>query len=310
MNVQAKTQTDTTYAMVRSYYDTRMSDLGKKTFHYASRMYLWTKEQKYKTELDALRDTYIGQTPDAWKQSINHTVTSYTPKHTNIVKKAFFLQKYPQLKIYTLPLFKFLFANSLYHINIRDAVEQTTNITQVKKLTEQLLADGEAIRWLATPAINLYYTYHHYMDTLLEVPLEQLWHHIQQSDCSTQHNRRQYIYAVTHCIIGESVFYSQHIHSSKLPLLSEMFASVTSIIEKNFFDISLDQKFEYLVCAKLLNVTSPLEEMINNEAATSLSPVGDYLVDTHNTHACIKQDNIYRSEHRNVLYLMSHTNRA
>lgn len=79
------------------------------------------------------------------------------------------------------------------------------------------------------------------------------------------------------------------------------------IILKNYFSISLDNKFEFLVCAKMLNYKSVVEKTILGEADRSLSLVGNFLVSKLNDSRGILGQNLLDAEHRNALYIMANT---
>ena len=76
------------------------------------------------------------------------------------------------------------------------------------------------------------------------------------------------------------------------------------IIKDSYFRISLDMKFEFIVCCQILDYKSELEGIIEGEAERSLSSSGNFLVDTHNAWIHGFGHKFARSEHRNVLYLM------
>ena len=77
----------------------------------------------------------------------------------------------------------------------------------------------------------------------------------------------------------------------------------------NYFNLSLDNKLEFLICCKLIEYNSFLEEIIAQEAEKSFSPIGNFLVDRLNGYG-IKASgkDFFSSEHRNVLYLLSKLN--
>ena len=87
-----------------------------------------------------------------------------------------------------------------------------------------------------------------------------------------------------------------------------MLHAAESIIRDNFRKISLDNKFEFLVCAKICGYISGIEELILSEASHSLAPDGNFLIDTENETATPDGGNDFvGAEHRNVLYIMSQT---
>lgn len=77
------------------------------------------------------------------------------------------------------------------------------------------------------------------------------------------------------------------------------------IIKKRYFEINIDNKVEFLVCARILDYKTDLSEIIYSECVNSLSDLGNYLIDRHNTYKDVKSKNSFiQSEHRNVLFLM------
>lgn len=79
------------------------------------------------------------------------------------------------------------------------------------------------------------------------------------------------------------------------------------IIAKNYFDLSLDHKLEFLVCAKLLNFKTYLDPIITQEALHSLSPHGNYLIDTLNMNKKSFDPGMDYAEHLSVLFILSQT---
>lgn len=56
-------------------------------FHFLSRMYLWTKEVKYKLLVLDLKYSYIGDTKKASTQKIAQCLTSYQPLYIRYFDK-------------------------------------------------------------------------------------------------------------------------------------------------------------------------------------------------------------------------------
>jgi hypothetical protein len=84
-----------------------------------------------------------------------------------------------------------------------------------------------------------------------------------------------------------------------------MIAELEQLIADHFDNINLDNKCEFLVCAKLVGQRSKLERRIVAEANASLSPDGIFLIDRHNHNPQPDNVSIDKSEHRNVLFLMA-----
>jgi hypothetical protein len=76
-------------------------------------------------------------------------------------------------------------------------------------------------------------------------------------------------------------------------------AQIDEIIEKKYDSVSLDMKFEFLVCAKMVGYVARLEEKIREEAKANLD---GYVRDPA---AAERLNTLSGAEHRNVLYIMS-----
>jgi len=83
-----------------------------------------------------------------------------------------------------------------------------------------------------------------------------------------------------------------------------MLEQLNSLIQKNYDSISLDNKFEFLVCARICRYASSEEQRIYDEATVSLNSEG-FIVDTHNKSINPIKQSFMMSEHRNVLFIMS-----
>ena len=117
------------------------------------------------------------------------------------------------------------------------------------------------------------------------------------------------IYYYTHMIIGASKFYSEEILEETLPLYFEALNRVEEIISQNYTKCNIDQKAEFMVCARLCGFESYLEPIIRSELANSYSPHGTFLVNTYNIH----KDKVFKqtletAEHSNVLAIMAFGN--
>ena len=114
-----------------------------------------------------------------------------------------------------------------------------------------------------------------------------------------------YIYLYTHCVIGESHFYAHAIPERYLPVYRQMLDELETVIEKRFTEINLDNKFEFLVCCRLVGKESSLTRRIDDEAHKSISTEGNFIVDRHNTNPQSANTTLALSEHRNALYIMA-----
>ncbi len=84
----------------------------------------------------------------------------------------------------------------------------------------------------------------------------------------------------------------------------KMCKEAEGIIRKNYFDIPLKIKLEFSVCSSLLNIFSPLNDIILNEADHSLSPIGNFIIDRFSAEADHSiAGSAISASHLNTLYL-------
>lgn len=297
-----------TATLVENYFEKSYSFLREERFHYSSRMFLWTKSSLHRKRLLELRDEYLGKSDDELSNNLKKFLL---PKKIDekkrlrqFLRKPYF-EKYPQLTAYNKLLFKTLFAETLYGKDLRPMITKHLKKDTFLKLKSKLEKDKPAIAALSTFAVNFIYNLAHYLkDTcptnptlFLDIAKENY-----MGDLAECFDLK--LYLLTHAIIGESRFYSRKISQHK-KIYMEMIRLCEKIIVENYFAISLDNKFEFLVCAKLLDYKPALERIILAEADRSLSPIGNFLVDRLNDSKEISSQNILDTEHRNVLFVMA-----
>ncbi len=305
-----------TTELVREYYDANIDRLIDKDFHYCSRMYLWTGEQEYKQVLDELQQDYIGLDGASTKKIVESIIIprkgSYTTPDAN---RQEYFSKYPKLRSYNSILFKVLFAETIYGRDIRPIVRKLVPDQEFIGLYNALRNDKRAVMVLSTHAINYFYNLAHYFsgikgcEDLINLDPDYYLQLAQGYDqdmdgIGIDRVRKYQVYLLTHAVIGASKFYSRRVTGS---VYVEMMRLGEQVIEESYTKVSLDNKLEYLVCAKLCGYKSSLETLILGEAAASLSYTGNFIIDTLNeTRTSMStSNNICTSEHRNVLYLMA-----
>ncbi|MBA3678917.1 ATP-grasp domain-containing protein, partial [Candidatus Saccharibacteria bacterium] len=306
-----------TQDLVRDYYDTNFAFLEGKQFHYASRMYLWTGDVRMKNELEVLREEYIGVDHDQLKQKFQTILKKGAgDRPQNIAMRKKYFAKYNMLRKYNSILFKVLFAETIYQEDIRPVVKELISDDQFLELFSTLKKDKDAIRVLSTHAINFFYNLNFYfnsskklsvkttIDPAYYLSLVKTFHGtVDGKKISQDQELKLKLYLLTHAIIGASNFYS---HPAKGFCYKQMIHLAEELIQENYFQITLDNKVEFLVCAALCGEVSSLRSLIEEEAKVSLSTVGNFLVDKINLSSDGKVKNkLSQAEHRNVLYLMS-----
>ena len=113
------------------------------------------------------------------------------------------------------------------------------------------------------------------------------------------------IYLYTHCIIGESNFYTRTVDPRSMNVFTIMLQELEAVISQQFESINLDNKLEFLVCCRICDYQTQLYERIMQECVASISEEGTFLVDRLNTNGQADRSSFEKSEHRNVLFIMS-----
>jgi hypothetical protein len=200
----------------------------------------------------------------------------------------------------------------VYCINAREKVYELVDQNELRELADALLEDAEALCTLSTYAVNFLYLYSRNLldDDELFDPQLFIEKVAPLYDLTNYSQVQLYIYLYTHCILGETLFYARPIPARHRETYHAMIQELTDLMTERFEDINLDNKFEYLVCSKLVGVKSPLTRKIEDEAERSVSPDGQFLIDQHNNHPQVAKMSFELSEHRNVLYILSHLERS
>lgn len=298
------------YALIKKCYQENSHYLFDTRFHYASRTFLYLDDKNSEKELLKLKDSYLGSN-DAATDTILARIfatRSFDPNEWELRRPLF--KKYDLLEPYTKIFFKVLFADAIYHQNIRPLAVKYLDYKSVLDIKTILEKNEKDMAALSTYAINFIYCSENYLfkekrssgyinpEKYYDIALNAYSGKLQ-----SKYNLR--IYFLTHCILGESRFYSRKITRYKSTYI-KMIKLAEEIIGNNYFDIDLDNKLEFLVCARILGYNSNLDSIINSEAQNSLSSCANYLVDKYNKNACMRNKTDLRSaEHRNVLYLMA-----
>lgn len=292
----------------RYYLDNKHLLSEDKLFHFATRMHAWRGDPETALLLDNSR-SYITPSSTPLQSLIQSIVnTPQTGRRNAHELRQPFFDKYPLLYGAHLALFRVRHLEAVYGVDARQALFAAISETDLIDLRDALQRDGEALRALSTFAVNYCYLLERVIrqdDTSLDV--ERFYDVAQGYDTSNIVHIQLLIYLYTHCIIGESNFYTRTIPTANLPLYKVMLGELETVIADNFERINLDNKLEFLVCARICGIDTDLSERIYAEVKQSISPEGTFIIDVHNDNAQADRNDFVRSEHRNVLFIMSTT---
>lgn len=294
---------------VYQYYFANRHQLSEdKLFHFATRTAAWLG---YEESYALLREStsYIIEPG----KSLNEVIADVYNKpqtgrrNAHELRQPFF-EKYPKLYGAHLALFRVRHLQEVYGIDAREALFNSISKDELLELKDQLLADEDALKILSTFAINFCYLLERVvLQNPTSLPIQSFLELGNTYRTSDKVQAQLLIYFYTHCIIGESNFYVKKIPAEILPIYIEMLKKIEPLLEKNFDDINLDNKLEFLVCARICGYDTPLFERIYGECQNSISPDGTFLIDIHNSNAQEDRNDFIKSEHRNVLFIMSST---
>jgi RimK family alpha-L-glutamate ligase len=307
--------------LVRETFDKHVSESPSKAIHYASRMFLWNGEPDYRAMLDAGEADYLGDSPETTKARLAKLYDGEGINENKIGVKARYqyYEKYPLLRPANSLLFKALFARTLYgRDDVAACVKEFISDEELLKLFNDLSKDHDAIRVLSTFAINFFYLVKAYFEPNLKLSnlvlldpklFEDLTNEYDDHETRGELTRRQklrlQLYMLTHAVIGESKFYARKVSGQAY---KDLVLHAEKIVKDHYFELTLDCKLELLVASKLVGYHSHLQEVILNEAAASMSPIGNFLIDTYNVGSdALLKNKLSQAEHRSVLFIMAAT---
>ena len=291
--------------IIRKTYDENIDNLYSKRFHYASRMYLWTHDEKYLKWLNDYKGTYIGENETDIDAKIEGIVSYDNGDDDDENMRQTVIKKYVNFSKLKKLLFLYTFGKSIYNLDIKENIRKFIPDQQFLDMANLLLQNPEDIALLSTHAANFLYLCEEYLSGQLNLDPDFF---INIFDTSYKTNDSSSLrlqgYLLSHCIIGASRFYGTKI-TKDLEKYREMVKLLEDLIAKNYFVVSLDTKLEVLVCAKLCDYESKLKDLILSECTNSYSMQGNFIVDTVNSRSPKLHNGFAFSEHRNTLYIMS-----
>lgn len=292
---------------ILKYYWDNIDDLpNEKRFHFANRLYSWNQNSAAEKELDRQKNDFVND------RGIGELLEVTPDKNmSNYNARLEYFNKYSLLYGLSLALFKIRHLLFIFRIDKRQELLNIVPIGEIKKLRDELLADDNAIMTLSTHAVNYDYLVSDILfpDAFDDKPdVEQYLGLYSKFQLDNPEQIRMLFYLWTHCIIADSNFYNKQVNSARLASYHKMLNVLDKLAQTNTENMSLDTKIEFLVCCQLCGFSPKSKRLILNECAKSISPDGIFLIDIHNIFAG-KKNSFAASEHRNVLFIMTQTDR-
>lgn len=291
---------------IKNYYFEHIQELSPdKRFHFASRLAAWEGEDRF---YDILRECRGDLLPDNDKQIIKVVDELLTKPQTGTrnahERRQLYFDRYPSLWGIHLALFRLRHWMFVYGYDGRSVFEKFVSKSELKKLCSNILADDDATRNLSTFAINtMYLTRVLYEESNFDPG--QFINIASKYNTNDKTDIQLLIYLYTHCIIGASNFYVSSVPQTERQTYTAMLEELEPVIESNYTNINLDNKLEFLVCCRIVDFESSLYAQIYSECNSSISEKGTFIIDKLNSNKQKNRASFNKSEHRNVLYLMS-----
>lgn len=295
---------------IKQFYYSHFEQLDiDKRFHFATRLAAWSGDTTAYEHLRAMKPLFVPEplSAAAIRDTLSALVTNPPVANMNAssARKIYF-EKYPSLRGIDFALFRVRHLQAVYGIDARDDLLQVVPLKELQALKATLLADHDAMRILSTYAINFLYLVERVLcEDQTSIDINALTELGAGYDLSNRTHIQLYIYLYTHCIIGETNFYTKRIPNHLMSAYKTMVRLLEQTIQAQYDQINLDNKLEFLVCSRIVGYQTALFERVFEECARSVSEQGQFLVDRHNANAQSGKTTLSASEHRNVLFIMS-----
>ena len=294
---------------VKTYYFERFETMSQgHQFHYASRLAAWSNNQQAIDLLYRLKIAYVNP-PHSLNQQQFLSELMHSPQTGRRVAHDLrlpYFEKYPNLFGIEKAIFRVHHLDIVCNVDIRKDFITLCPKTELQRLLSNLSKDHDGLRMLSSFAVNTFYLANIHFGITIESVTPEFWYKIGLSyDLDVKEHLQLLIYLYTHCIIADSNFYSRLIPSQNIPTYQKMISRLEQIIETHFERISLDNKLEFLVAAKIIGLSSSLQHRIYDEVSQSLSHDGNFIIEKLNENTRSDRETFEKSEHRNVLLIMS-----
>lgn len=294
---------------IREYYYKHIEKLEpSKQFHFASRLAAWTGDPRAYV---ILRDTQSYLLEDNTSAGRTRTIQNLLTKEQSGRRNAHelrlpFFNKYPDLYGLELAIFRVRHLKYIYDIDTRNNLFELYPKERIDALKNVVINDKEAVKYLSTFAINFCYLTDIVLnDTRPSFDIEEIYTIGLTYDTNVIEEVQLLLYLYTHCIIAETNFYIDPLPSTNRLVYLKMIEKAENIIREKFDFITLDNKLEFLVAARICNYQSALADDIYDECKRSISHEGMFIIDKHNKNIRPERQRFEKSEHRNVLLIMS-----
>lgn len=272
---------------VKDYYLEHFDELPlDKQKHFATRIKYWFRDARF--------DDFLTTHEPSHDLAAVLADNDYFGVNNFAARRPYF-EKYAGLYGLEATLFRINRLLIEYDVDLREEFLQIYPRERLAQLCAELLDDTDALIALSTYAANVICL----CDNLFfddgssaQLAKKMLVRATQSVD---------FVYLYTHIILCMSHFYVRELTDEKLELSRQMLAKCAEIIEREYDDISLDMKLEFLVCCRMAKYQAKVEAKIRNECDAVLTN-SPFVTDTRKSE---KYNTLAGAEHRNVLYIIA-----
>ncbi|MEP7103538.1 MAG: hypothetical protein ABI721_02410 [Candidatus Dojkabacteria bacterium] len=291
---------------IEDFYLTNLNLLKpEKRFHLLSRLYLSTRNSKYKKLLNLYKSDLIPTNLEEFlKELLNN---NYIDRHLLVEgKRSQYLQEYPEISKYNKVFFLNFFLKQIYGIKIARIINKDLNKIQVLAYFNKLILDPDALRILSSVAVNFLFQANRYLKLNKEKKLLNIIFRIVKNiDFNRMDDieKKQLAYMVTHTIINISDMYS-NLAINNPDMCEGLLLHLEEKMMPSIDSFTVDVLIELLVCWKLLDRKSKYEKILLEIVLNAYKSETHYLVESKYeiTHAVMNDLN--GSEHRNILFIL------
>lgn len=273
---------------VKEYYYQHFDELSEeKKFHFATRIKNFFHSHDF--------DDYLANNIPSQDLAPIFDNNDFSNVNNYAERKPFF-EKYPNLYGIEAALFRTNHLLNEYKIDVRDQFQNFCSKERLYALSDELLSDDDAIAVLSTWAVNTIclteILFPRGQDVVSALGRKSL--SLPSSDPALL------VYLFTHIILCDSNFYTRPVQ--KVELSKKLLSRAGELISQNFDSLPLDVRLEFLVCAKMLGVSYPDITQRLKDECTKILEEAPFLIDKRRPS---EYQTFNRSEHRNVLFIMS-----
>lgn len=294
---------------IRAYYFNHFDELDTShQFHFASRMAAWSGDQEAYKKLLGLKQAFVTPPDNLSQSEYIANLISEPQKGRRVAQelRAPYFILYPDLYGLEKALFRVRHLKYIYDVDLKEVFLSVYPLAKIATLKQSLLSDPQSLRFLSSFAVNMFYVSEIVLDHQSPKATPEFWYEVGlHYDMTSIEQVQLLIYLYTHCIIADSHFYIRSIPEDHIATYNKMLSHLEAVIDAQFEHISLDNKLEYLVATKIIRFSTKLADRIYYECRQSISTKGNFIIERHNQNLRPDRQTFIKSEHRNVLLIMS-----